>query len=301
MAQLNPLVTIIVRTTPRQYFSIFTDAIKSIYSNIYRPIEIIIVIQSESDDFVKSIKNFMESFSDNSIFFQFFQNKSSGDQRTKNLNIGLRNAQGRFIGFLDDDDILYPNHINTLIENLLFSNHAWAYSDTTLSINQIDNDDNITIVSNKLNFKKNQFSLDEFIQDNFIPIHSYIIDTNKVSKEELNFDESLIVLEDYAFLLNLVAKTYPLYIPIITCEYRMFTDASNTNFYINQYLGVNYHDKVQIWIEAQQKVEILKQQLFPSYKPSKRIFKNIKFYLSKFAFLYKIRRIIKSLVNKILL
>jgi len=44
--------------------------------------------------------------------------------RARARNIGLKNASGKFICFLDDDDILYPNHFETLY-NFLKENTSY--------------------------------------------------------------------------------------------------------------------------------------------------------------------------------
>jgi glycosyltransferase involved in cell wall biosynthesis len=290
MTYNKSLVSIIVRTTPKQQLSVFIEAINSILSNSYRPIEIVIIVQSETETYFKRIKNYIDNLTEKFVFFNIIQNQTSIDQRARNLNIGLNQSNGRFIGFLDDDDILYSNHIETLVNSLISSEYLWAYTDVTLSINQVDNDNSISVISNELKFKKDRFTIDEFLKDSFIPIHSFIIDTFKIDKRKLCFDESFVVLEDYVFLLILVSFSIPLYIPVITCEYRMFTDSRNTNYYINQYMGVNYYDKMLLWIEAKRKVEVIKKRLFPFYKPSNLIIKNIKFYFARFPLLYKIKR-----------
>jgi hypothetical protein len=69
----------------------------------------------------------------------------------------------------------------------------------------------------------------------------------------------------------------------------LFTDASNSNYYINQLLGVNYGEKAKIWQEASLKIERLKHQLISEYIPKTNSSNIRKFLLARFAFIYKLK------------
>jgi hypothetical protein len=71
--------------------------------------------------------------------------------------------------------------------------------------------------------------LDVF-RENFVPIHSYVIDRSRLSGFRLYFDESLPPLENYDFLLRLCASFNPDFTQLGTpvCEYRVRLDGSNS-------------------------------------------------------------------------
>ena len=98
-------VSIIVRTCSKKRFFLLEEAIKSIINNEYRPLEIIIVIQSEDDNFINQVANLSEQFIQQNVAYKMIINPTSQDQRSKNLNLGLEAVSGRYVGFLDDDDI----------------------------------------------------------------------------------------------------------------------------------------------------------------------------------------------------
>jgi glycosyltransferase involved in cell wall biosynthesis len=287
--QENQIVSIIVRTNKENRLPLLENALTSIIENDYRPIEIVIVAQSKQQDFLKKLESICQEFTLDNVQAKLVINKTDQDERAKNLNLGINATIGRFIGFLDDDDIFYPNHLSILTKMIESSDQIWAYTDCSVSINKIDNNNKLVLISNKPILKKNNFDIDEFLKGNFIPIHSYLVDTNKISKDKLRFNESFTVYEDYAFLIELTSKFYPLYISVITCEYRMFTDACNTNFYINQYLGIDYFQKYKTWSKAEWKIETLKKECFPQYKTQRHFLRTIKAYLSRFAFIRFIR------------
>ena len=45
-------------------------------------------------------------------------------------NTGIKTARGSYIAYLDDDDVYYPNHLETLIEFLKKSDYGVAYTDS---------------------------------------------------------------------------------------------------------------------------------------------------------------------------
>ena len=237
-----------------------------------------------------TINEAIKKYTDDKLNIKILLNQTSKDERTKNLNLGIQESQGRFIGFLDDDDIFYSNHISLLINSLIQNKDiAWCYSDVATVICDSDNQGTITQISSDLLYKRDDFSKQELLKDNFIPIHTYILDRSKIDSSLLTFDESLKVMEDYAFLLKIAFAHSPIYLPQVTCEYRFWKDASNTNYHINQILGKNFQKKAIIWSEAAQKIDILKRELSPDYEPGLLSYSTRKMFISKFAYLYKIK------------
>jgi glycosyltransferase involved in cell wall biosynthesis len=294
----NEVISIIVRTTQEKRLPLLKNAVESILANDYRLLEIIIVAQTTQDVFIEKIQQICHNYSRDRVKVNLVVNQTSLDERTKNLNLGLQNSTGRYLGFLDDDDILYPNHLSSLLEGLKKSGKSWAYSDVASVICNLKNFSEIEKISTSYPFKKNEFLQQEFWQNNFIPIHSYLLDRKKIEAELLYFDESFKVMEDYAFLLKISSRYQPAYVPIITCEYRFFTDASNSNYYINQILGINYAQKAKVWQEATIAIECLKNQLDRAYIPRTRSAIVRKFLLSNFAFLYTMKSKFPRLWNQ---
>ncbi len=287
----NQVVSIIVRTNTINRLCLLKNALSSIITNDYRPIEIIVVAQSEQQNFIQAVQSICQEITANQVQINLVINNTSQDERAKNLNLGMKASNGRYIGFLDDDDIIYSNHISLLIEALKQSEiTAWAYSQTVIKICHYDEKAGVNIISSENSMIPNKFSLEEFVMEKFnIPIHSYLIDRLKIKADMLYVDESLRVMEDYCFILKIACQYEPVYINNVTCEYRFYTDASNSSFYINQILGVNYIEKAKIWQEASKKVEKLKRELLPNYSPNLISVNQRKFLLARFAFLYRIK------------
>jgi hypothetical protein len=287
----NQIVSIIVRTNQEKRLPLLQNALISIIKNDYRPIEIIIVAQSEQQNFIEKLENICQEFTTKNIQVKLVINRTSQDERAKNLNLGINAANGRYIGFLDDDDIVYKHHISSLIKKINSSEYiAWAYSQVAASICYLNNNCEINILSLDYPFKKENFSLPEILKDNFIPIHSYLIDRNKIEPENIYFNETFPVLEDYEFLLRLTHKYQPSYIDQVTCEYRFYTNNLNPN--IDIYSVLNYKDikNAKVWLREGQKIEKFKKILYPEYTSGLISSNRRKFLLSKLSFLNIVKK-----------
>ncbi|MDH0658582.1 glycosyltransferase family 2 protein [Empedobacter sp. GD03865] len=97
------------------------DTYNSIKSQSYKNWEWIIVDDCSSDKSVEIIK----SFNDNRIKL-IIQSKNQGAAYSRNL--ALNKAQGRFITFLDSDDLWLPNFLETTINYLIENNEELVYS-----------------------------------------------------------------------------------------------------------------------------------------------------------------------------
>ena len=113
------LVSIIVRTCGKP--DVLKNALLSIRKQTYPNIEVIIVEDgpNRSEQFIR------ENFSDLNYVY-YATTKQQG--RTRAGNIGLSLANGKYLNFLDEDDILLENHVQLLIDALTSKDAFAAYT-----------------------------------------------------------------------------------------------------------------------------------------------------------------------------
>jgi glycosyltransferase involved in cell wall biosynthesis len=107
MTMSQPLVTVIVPVYNGERYLAF--ALRSIFEQDYRPLEIIVVDDGSVDGSADIAKSFPE------IRYSHQSNQGVAVAR----NVGLDAAQGEFIGFLDQDDLWMPNKLSRQIDYLL--------------------------------------------------------------------------------------------------------------------------------------------------------------------------------------
>ncbi|WP_420299380.1 glycosyltransferase family 2 protein [Edwardsiella tarda] len=117
----SQLVSIIIPTFNSE--KTIRDTIESVLRQSYKNFEVIIIDDSSSDRTVDICKWY--SLQDKRIkFFINDDNYGAGFSR----NAGISQANGRFIAFLDSDDIWHKDKLEKQISFMLINNYAFTYT-----------------------------------------------------------------------------------------------------------------------------------------------------------------------------
>jgi glycosyltransferase involved in cell wall biosynthesis len=162
MDERNPLVSIIVRTKDRP--ELLKSALKSISAQIYKPIEVVLVNDGGCYLDTEELNSILRDVSLNYIRLE----KNVG--RAHAGNTGTMHAKGHYIGFLDDDDEFYPEHVSTLVDFLEHSGYKVAYTDALLVHKETDTktQEKGTNIKQELLYS-NDFNYATLIFENYIP------------------------------------------------------------------------------------------------------------------------------------
>ena len=116
----GPVVSVIIPTFNRsQYLS---TALASVLQQSYRNLQVIVVNDGGED-----VSDIINSFHDQRLMFI---NRKENRGKPYSLNEALNHADGKYVAYLDDDDLYYPNHIEKLVKALEFQTDCQvAYSD----------------------------------------------------------------------------------------------------------------------------------------------------------------------------
>lgn len=106
--KIGPLVSVLIPTFNRRRY--LPQALTSALRQSYRNLQIIVINDGGQD-----ISDIISSFEDSRIILI---NRKQNRGKAFSLNEALTKAEGKYIAYLDDDDLYYPNHIEILVDAL---------------------------------------------------------------------------------------------------------------------------------------------------------------------------------------
>lgn len=123
---MNELVSIIMPSYNTENY--IKAAINSVMQQTYQNWELIIVDDCSSDQTVKVISEFIDKR------IRLFQNdENSGAAISRNR--ALREAKGRWIAFLDSDDIWHPEKLERQLAFMIDNGYAFSFTDYRIQLN----------------------------------------------------------------------------------------------------------------------------------------------------------------------
>lgn len=189
-----------------------SQSINSALTQTYQDIELIIINDNSTDNTEKIINH----INDNRIVYIKNQRNLGA---SKSRNLGIKKATGRYISFLDSDDLWEKDKLKIQIEFLNTKNIPFTYS----AYNKINKKNEIidTIgIPDKLNREK-------LLKTCYIGCLTAIYDTQKIGKV---FMPTNTLREDYATWLNIIRETKFLYgINLVLASYRVHEKQSSAS------------------------------------------------------------------------
>jgi FkbM family methyltransferase len=212
----GPLVSVIVPTHNRPESLKF--AVVSVLNQTYSNIEIIVVNDAGEpvDDLLRSL-NLRGSI----VSLRHDQNKGPAAAR----NTGLRAARGKYIAYLDDDDIYFRDHIEVLVTALEGSAYHVAHTQAQRS-HQVRQGGRYVEVNRSQPYTCS-VTHDQLLVRNLVP--TLCIMHEKACIDEIGyFDETLKTHEDWDLWIRMSKKFDFLHIPKFTAQVTWRTDGTTT-------------------------------------------------------------------------
>lgn len=264
----NSTLSVIVRFHQRERLNFLEEALFSLALQNWSDLEPIIMLQNGTDELKQAVQDLLDhqpwrvSPKCKIIIVQIPEGM---DGRSILLNHGIEQATGRYLSFLDDDDCVYHDGYTTLIRQLIDGDRAVAVGGCRRA--QIGYESEHWFTHRKDNFFGWGRSLADLFTENFVPIHSYVIDRARIGNLELKFDESFTLLEDYDFLLRLFAAHEPDFTRLdnFVCEYRIRLNGSNSI----AHTPAASPEVIDLQRRAQLMIKESKKNLYCKYFPGK--------------------------------
>lgn len=209
----NPLVSIIVRTKDRP--KLLERALQSIAGQTYGPMEVVLVNDGGCELNIEELAGILNDVALNYIRLE------ANHGRAYAGNVGIENARGLYVGFLDDDDEFYPEHVSMLVSFLADTDYRIAYTDSLMAYKEYDPQTaGLTSIRKELVFSQD-FNYDYLIFENYIPFMCLLFE-RAVLVNSGGFDRNFEVYEDWDLLIR-VGEKYPFHhIKKATADYNQW-------------------------------------------------------------------------------
>nr|WP_246628064.1 glycosyltransferase family 2 protein [Paenibacillus oenotherae] len=208
-----PLISILVRTTERP--EVLREALLSIRNQTYPSLEVVVV----EDGMNASEWMINKDFADLNITYRCTSGKSG---RTRAANLALQHARGAYFCFLDDDDLLFAEHIEVLYNEIIASGKRAAYSLAYEAYTEVESTSPeycYEIKDRRIVYREN-FNRRVLLYRNFFPIQTVLF-SRSLYDELGGMDESFEYLEDWDLWLRYAASHEFVYVDKATSVYKV--------------------------------------------------------------------------------
>lgn len=210
-SETGPLVSVIVRTKDRP--GLLVHALHSIQAQTYSNLEIVVVNDGGID-----VRDVIEAVVQDIPVTYISHETCEG--RSEAANTGMEGAKGAYFNFLDDDDVLLHDHVETLVSHLTATGEKVAYGNV---INVY-----FTGPPERPGERKREelifnldFDSDRLLFENYIPVMSVLFSREVLTKTE-GFCRDLVLFEDWDFWIRVSRDFLFRHIDKVTAEYRFY-------------------------------------------------------------------------------
>lgn len=226
------LVSIITPTYNSSKF--IKKTAKSVLNQTLADWEWVIVDDCSSDETAELIKEFCKK-DDRIKFFSMSKNSGSGPTRNKAIELAI----GKYIAFLDSDDLWIPEKLQLQVDFMQKNNYAFSHT----SYGFIDKDDNI--IKNTFHVSSLPVNYGMLLKRTEISCLTAIYDQEILGKMFMSDHRRK---QDYALWLSILKKGYSSYpLDIETAFYRLHGNSATSNkmkLIGKHWVFLNKHEKL---------------------------------------------------------
>lgn len=183
------------------------DALASVDSQTLRDFEVIVV-----NDNGEPVEHLLAAYDFPITYIRQGRNQGLSAAR----NAGLAMARGRYVVYLDDDDIYLPNHLAVLAEAFEQNPDSVIYTGVEYVNEKLEDGQRIELGRGQP-FKHEAFDRDRLFVQNYIPVNTWAHPRQMLATVG-EFDTSLAAFEDWDMLLRLATRYPFVHVPTVTSE-----------------------------------------------------------------------------------
>ena len=210
----TPKVSVIIPTYNRP--DGLAEAIQSVVDQTYFHLEIIVI----NDDGI-DVSNTINPFKTKREVKYVKHDHNKGLPAARNT--GIRFSSGKYIAYLDDDDIFYPWHLDVLVNFLETNEFKVAFTEACQAYQTNENGKYIT-TKRDIPYAMD-FDEDQILINNMMPVLCVMHQKSCLDEVGL-FDENLTTHEDWDLWIRMSRKFRFAHIEDLTCEFRWREDST---------------------------------------------------------------------------
>lgn len=222
------MVSVII-TTYKRPLNILKRAIDSVCAQTYRDIEILIINDNPDENAISEIKRLINKYkqSRDIKYIDYGINKGANYAR----NVGIANAKGKYIAFLDDDDEWLPTKIEKQVQKMEdISEVGIVYCNFYIMTDNKKKERKIKKIDN-------EYKLQAILKENFIGSTSFPLIRKSAIEEVGNFDTKMESCQEYELYIRILKKWNLAYIEEELGIYYLGTGSTFKNNYKKYYNG----------------------------------------------------------------
>jgi glycosyltransferase involved in cell wall biosynthesis len=214
----NSLVSVIIPTYNRAH--LIGETVESALAQTYKHLEILVVDDGSTDN----TQEILQPYKDH---IRYFYQENRGVSAAR--NVGLRNAQGRYIAFLDSDDLWL--HEKTERQLQFFADHPECGLIYTDYARQVEREGEVSIREHSNKSAYSGYIFPQLLLHNFVFGGGSTVMIRRECIETVGyFNENLRTVEDYELWLR-ISKRYKVgYIDEVLALYRFHGSNKSQNF-----------------------------------------------------------------------
>lgn len=218
MPDRSPKVSVVIRTYEgrRRWLQ---EAVVSVINQTYKHIELVIV--EDGSDSLAGFVDDLRSRLPAGMHVTYSAQPKRG--RSYNGNAGLRIATGQYAIFLDDDDLFFPDHIETLVVEIMQRDHVDAVYSLSWEVETEKVDGVCSFYEERSHTMnpcyKQVFSREVLLHHNYMPIQSVLF-RRSLFDEFGGFDVELDALEDWVLWIKYSSRQPFHYVEKMTSLFR---------------------------------------------------------------------------------
>lgn len=191
------MVSVII-TTYKRPLNILKRAIDSVCAQTYREIEILVINDNPDENAISEIKRLINKYKQSMDikYIDYGINKGANYAR----NVGIANAKGKYIAFLDDDDEWLPTKIEKQVRKMEdISEVGIVYCNFYIMTDNKKKERKIKKIDN-------EYKLQAILKENFIGSTSFPLIRKSAIEEVGNFDTKMESCQEYELYIRILKK-----------------------------------------------------------------------------------------------